>query len=75
MADSPPSTEAPLDDIAQQALKLHAVAGEILNTLAPLSPGKRLRTMAAVMCMQSNELSRRVVELFQSGQYELDASD
>lgn len=63
------------DEIAERALEMHRVAGEILDTLAPLDPNARTRTMAAVLCLQSTELSLRVVREFMAGKVKLDESE
>ncbi len=71
------ATEPPVcaDDTAVRALEMHRVEGEIIRILAPLDRNARTRTMAAVLCLQSTELSLRVVREFMAGTVKLDESE
>lgn len=73
MASETPTVCA--DETAERALEMHRVEGEIIRTLAPLDRNARTRIMAAVLCLQSTELSLHVVREFMAGLVKLDAND
>jgi hypothetical protein len=65
--------EPELDETAKRALELHRVEGEILRALAPLDPDARARAFAAVLVMQSTELAKHVIQIWQVERFPLDA--
>jgi hypothetical protein len=53
-----------LDETAKRAIAMHDVEGKIIRILAPLTPEARARVLAAVICLNDEDLAQDVVDTF-----------